>query len=132
MCKAVYCFLYYKNGFYAADYDEGLELIGGRVDKGESNKKALIRELREETLLKPKNILLIKKIKVTYSFDSNRCHHKNKKETHYFYKIKVNKKPYSGDIKIKKVSSDELINSIKYPSRKSFIKKILGELDEDS
>ena len=124
MCEGIYCVLLFDKEMYAADYNGVYGLIGGRIEPGEPQVAALLRELNEETKLGVDDVLMIKDTGERRTFKSNRCAHPNKTEIHYMYVLSVSKAPQSGDIKVAKVTKKALLESIPYPTQKTCLERI--------
>jgi 8-oxo-dGTP pyrophosphatase MutT (NUDIX family) len=125
MCEGAYCVLVFEGEMYGADYDGAHNLIGGRVDQGETPAQALLRELAEEAKLGVGDLLMIRDTGERIAFSSERCPHPSKQEIHYFYVVVSGKKPESGDINVSKVSKSELLDSMRYANQKEAVRRIL-------
>jgi len=123
--ERVYALLFYEKELYVVKYADGFELVGGRVEKDETLEEAMIRELFEETDLKPKNVVLIQRIGGEYVYSSERA---GGQEKHFFFKIVANEKPGDGDARIVKINAEELLESIKYGKRKLFLKELFNSV----
>ena len=131
MCTGVYAIIHDKEkGFLVAKYADGIGLIGGRVNNEESLLQAMRREIQEEVYIaKLKSIRLTSK---TQEFDSTRCPHPEKRETHRFFIVELGEEPQKGNIEFEWLSKEEFLSKIPFPNRRMAIAEIInGEINEN-